>query len=72
MSVEYIGPEGTPTSAILQYAGTDEGTEVTNWRVADVKANAPTKGRSLSKKQREARIAIPVANLRKARIYVDM
>ncbi len=43
----------------------------TDWRLAVVKANSPVKGRSLSKKQKEMRVTIPVANLTKVRIHVD-
>ncbi len=42
------------------------------WRLADVKANAPGKGRKLSKRKREMVIEIPVSSLRLARVHVDM
>jgi hypothetical protein len=36
-----------------------------------VKANQSVKGRSLSKKQRQQRYSIPIAELQCVRIYVD-
>jgi hypothetical protein len=41
------------------------------WELADVKANQNVKGRSLSKKQRQQRYTIPIAELERVRIYVD-
>lgn len=47
----------------------DEG--MCSWELADVKANQSQKGRPLSKKQRQQRYSIPVAELQRVRIYVD-
>jgi ribosome maturation factor RimP len=43
----------------------------TLWRLADVKANAPTKGRGLTRKQRDQRLRIPLADLVSVRIHVE-
>lgn len=69
MRVEYLNDVGQLTSQILQF--TDIFDDATNWKLADVKANAPTKGRGLSKRQREQQISIPLPSLERARIYVD-
>ncbi len=49
----------------------DEATNNTEWRLADCRANAPMKGRSLSKKQKEMRFTIPLGSLTRLRIHVD-
>jgi hypothetical protein len=56
---------------ILDLMDFDEEAGTTLWRIADTKANAPVKGRRLSKKQRETRISIPVARLRRVNVHVD-
>ncbi len=43
----------------------------TTWHLADVRANATTKGRGLSKRQREMKIVLPLASITLARVYVD-
>jgi len=45
--------------------------DTTLWRLADVKANAPTKGRGLTRKQRDQRLRIPLADLVSVRIHVE-
>lgn len=72
MLVEYSGADGALVSQILEFISMHTDAAETLWKIADVKKNAPTKGRSLTKKQREQRITIPVASLQKARIHVDM
>lgn len=56
---------------VLDLVWYDEEAGTTEWRMADVKANAPVKGRRLSKKQREMKLTIPVANLTRVKIHVD-
>eukprot|EP00955_Chlamydomonas_euryale_P112433 366130-Chlamydomonas_euryale.AAC.60 len=53
---------------LLEY---DEAQTSTVWKLADVKANSPGKGRAMSKKQREMRVTIPAAKIVRARIHVD-
>ena len=43
----------------------------TLWRLADVKANAPTKGRGLTRKQRDQRLRIAVEDIVSCRIHVE-
>jgi hypothetical protein len=50
----------------------DESEDRSEWRLADVRANAPTKGRGLSKRQREQRIEIPLSELERVRIHVEL
>lgn len=52
-------------------ASFDEQAGQTAWRLADVKANAPVKGRKLSKRLREMTFNIAVDSLIAARVYVD-
>lgn len=56
---------------VLELASWDEASGVTRWRLADVRANAPVKGRKLSKRQREMTFDIPLAAITRARIHVD-
>jgi hypothetical protein len=70
LRLEYTDHHGTNCSLIGQLQEMDEASGVSVWAVADVKANAPTKGRGLSKKQRQQRINIAVPNIRVARLYV--
>ncbi|GBF98036.1 hypothetical protein Rsub_11147 [Raphidocelis subcapitata] len=57
--------------AILELVALDEGAGSSEWRLADVRANAPTKGRGLSKRQREQRLTLPLDALVSARVHVD-
>ena len=61
----------THTHQILELAELDEEKGTSWWRLADVRANAPVKGRKLSKRQREARIELPISSIQKARVHVD-
>ena len=63
--------DGAPTSQVLVLVEADESGGVTRWRLADVRANAPVKGRKLSKRQREMTFDIPMASITRARIHVD-
>ena len=49
----------------------DEVAGTTEWRLADVRANSPMKGRSMSKKQKEMRFSIAVSSLTRLRIHVN-
>ncbi|KAI8469012.1 MAG: hypothetical protein J3K34DRAFT_386049 [Monoraphidium minutum] len=57
--------------AVLELLAYDAAAGATEWRLADVRANAPTKGRGLSKRQREQRWKVPVDALLSARVHVD-
>jgi hypothetical protein len=57
---------------VLVMDSQDSDTGVSLWRLADVKANAPGKGRKLSKRKREAVVEIPLSRLTLARVHVDM
>lgn len=56
---------------VLELLDYDESAGTSEWGLASVRANAPMKGRSMSKKQKEMRFMIPVANIVRARIHVD-
>ena len=72
LRLEYTDGEGASCSLIGQLQELDEATGMSVWALADVRANAPTKGRGLSKKQKLPRFSIPVASLRAARLYVGL
>ncbi|KIY99383.1 hypothetical protein MNEG_8577 [Monoraphidium neglectum] len=61
----------SPTAAVLELVAYDEASGATEWRLADVRANAPGKGRGLSKRQREQVVRMPVDALIGARVHVD-
>ena len=56
---------------VMELLTYDEASGTTEWRLAEVKANAPMKGRKMSKKQKDLRFNIPVASLVRIRIHVD-
>jgi hypothetical protein len=72
-------PQHTPPPACVRAARTqvlvlaqaDEAAGITRWRLADVRANAPVKGRKLSKRQREMTFDIPLAAITRVRVHVD-
>lgn len=53
---------------LLEY---DEEAGTTAWKLGEVKANTPQKGRAMSKKQKELRFSIAVSALTRVRIHVD-
>jgi len=55
----------------LQLESYDKASGLTVWKLADVKANAPGKGRGMSKKQREARFEISLSSVSRIRVFVD-
>ena len=55
----------------LQLESHDVASGMTLWRFAEVRANAPSKGRSMNKKQREARMEIPLASVSRIRVFVN-
>ncbi|GFH27419.1 uncharacterized protein HaLaN_25738 [Haematococcus lacustris] len=71
LRVEWRGAEGGTQSQVLQLMEFDEAAGRTRWQVADVRANAPTKGRGLSKRQRAMVLEIPVSNIQRAKVHVD-
>lgn len=70
MRVEFMSEVGKVNTLILKYLDRDD-EGMSSWELADVKANQSQKGRPLSKKQRQQRYSIPVAELQRVRIYVD-
>jgi hypothetical protein len=56
---------------VLELIEHDQAQGLTKWRLADVRANAPVKGRALSKRQRAAVYDIPVPSITRARVFVD-
>ncbi|GAX80195.1 hypothetical protein CEUSTIGMA_g7633.t1 [Chlamydomonas eustigma] len=71
LRVEYTDSTGSPITKVLELVTYDEEACTTTWRLANVRANAPVKGRSLSKKQKEQTFEIAVSSLIKLRIHVD-
>ncbi|KAF5828055.1 hypothetical protein DUNSADRAFT_18278 [Dunaliella salina] len=71
LRVEYTDATGAQMNQALQLESYDEPSGVTVWRLAEVKANAPGKGRGMNKKQREARFEIPLARIFRIRVFVD-
>ena len=69
-------PHPTPPQVdtrVLQLAEHDEAGGVTRWRLADVRANrAGTKGRGLSRKQRDQVFEVPLAALRRVNLHLDI
>eukprot|EP00887_Chlorella_sp_A99_P005108 scaffold25.g5108.t1 len=65
---------GAAESQVLEFVGVDEAAGVTRWRLADVRANrsATGRGRSLTRKQREAEWLIPLAALRRVNLHLDI
>ena len=70
LSCEYKTADGQEVKQILELLTYDDQTGETTWGVADVRSNK-TKGRNLSKKQREQRISIPIEKISRVRIHVD-
>ena len=71
LRVEYMSDVGVLQSAVLQLLGVDLAEGVSSWQLADVKANSPGKGRTLSKRQRTARLDIRLEHLERVRVHVD-
>ncbi|KAF8063723.1 Subtilisin BL [Scenedesmus sp. PABB004] len=69
MRVDYVSDVGKQASAVLRFVELDQAEGSSTWELADVKANAAVKGRGLTKKQRAARIMIPLAELSRVRIH---
>jgi ribosome maturation factor RimP len=62
---------GSSGVAILELVRVDEEGNVSEWRLADVRANAPGKGRGLSRRQRDQQWLLPLDSLQRARVHVD-
>ncbi|GFR49903.1 hypothetical protein Agub_g12009 [Astrephomene gubernaculifera] len=58
-------------SAVLLLADLDESAGRSEWRLANVRANATVKGRALSKRQLAQRLVIPLSDILRVRIHVD-
>ena len=56
---------------ILELTAHDAEAGSSEWRLADVRANAPAKGRKLSKKQKEQKWVIPTASLTRVKVWVN-
>jgi hypothetical protein len=72
LRLEYSGEGGASFSLVGQLQEVDEEAGLSLWALADVRANALTKGRGLSKRQRQQRFSIPVASITVARLYVGV
>jgi hypothetical protein len=70
LRLEYTDDQGASCSLIGLLQEMDAAAGLCVWALADVKANAATKGRGMSKKQRQQRISLAVANIKVARLYV--
>eukprot|EP00195_Chlamydomonas_chlamydogama_P009484 CAMPEP_0202893122 /NCGR_PEP_ID=MMETSP1392-20130828/2755_1 /ASSEMBLY_ACC=CAM_ASM_000868 /TAXON_ID=225041 /ORGANISM="Chlamydomonas chlamydogama, Strain SAG 11-48b" /LENGTH=336 /DNA_ID=CAMNT_0049577329 /DNA_START=27 /DNA_END=1038 /DNA_ORIENTATION=- len=71
LRVEYSNEQGGATTQVLELVEYDVEGGSTTWRLADVRANAPTKGRGLSKKQKGQVVSLAVSQLQRVRIHVD-
>lgn len=71
VQVEYRGPDGNDVSSALLFAGIDEASGVSSWRLANVRANATVKGRTLSKRQLSQVVTIALADIIRVRIHVN-
>jgi len=70
-SAEEKGEEETQVK-YLTFTGLPDA-DTSTWHLADVRANRPDgKGRKLSKKKLEAEIVIPVANIKKVNLHLDI
>jgi hypothetical protein len=56
---------------VLVLQAYDEAAQTTAWQLADVRANAPAKGRKMSKRQLAMRLELAVSQLRRVRVHVD-
>jgi ribosome maturation factor RimP len=77
MKVEYIDndkddtcSEGKVVTRVMDLVDVD--VEVSRWRLADVKANSPGKGRSLNKKMREQVHEINIDKLKRVNLHIDI
>lgn len=66
-------PQNTLVTAFqaLQLETYDAASGETVWKLAEVRANNPGKGRGMNKKQKEARFNIPLASVSRIRVFVD-
>lgn len=88
MRVHYRAPAAAATAAaaaapaaaateadeVLDLLTYDAAAGVTTWKVADVRANRAgmKKGQVMSKKTRERRLSLPVADLLKVHLHIDV
>jgi len=76
MEVEYHAPEGeggASTVQILQFVGVAEAEGVSQWRLANVRANRTGgKGKPLNKKQRETVIEIKIDAIKRVNLHIDI
>lgn len=75
MQVKYKEDDESDTTVVRIFNFIDiqeeEGGKAT-WRLADVRANRPGKGRGLSKREREKVYTIPIASIQHVCLHVDM
>ena len=69
--MQYEGEGGQLEVKVLELVGLEEEAGSSRWKLADVKANSPGKGRRLSKKMREQQIVLPIACLKKVNLHID-
>lgn len=70
------GDEGqtTPTTKVMLLTDLDEEQGESTWKLADVVENRPQakKGQGMNKKQREMRLKLPIGDITKANLFIDI
>jgi hypothetical protein len=56
---------------VLDFLGMNVADDMSEWKLANVKANQTVKGRGLTKKQLQSRYEIPLSEILTARVHVD-
>lgn len=75
MRVEYREDDGTDKSTVRIFnfiSFEEEEAGKVTWKLADVRANRPGKGRGLNKRDRERVYTIPIASISHVSLHVDM
>lgn len=71
MRVESRDDKGNLITQVLSLVEYVEGGTRTQWKLADVRANVPGKGRPLTKKQKEQMFDLPLDQLVRVRLHID-
>jgi hypothetical protein len=69
--VEYRDADGKDASSVLLLADLDVEAGRSAWMLANVRANAPVKGRALSKRALSQVLRLPLGDIYRVRIHVD-
>lgn len=70
LTVQHTDGSGVQVSQVLRFV--EASSDSTVWTLADVKANSPSKGRMLSKRQKQAQICIPLNKVQRVSMYVQI